>query len=153
MERKGRRDHDLMSEPLAQLELWPPERVKQLLEWIRSEERRARCSRRAAIRADKRQRKEADSPRYVDRVLAMSDDVEIIAWRGLRLLIVLNLCVVAASAILLLVFIPLAVPAFGLTRVTIVVGSAVSIVTGGGTIAWRVISRRLRKTTPTGDRL
>jgi len=153
MERKGRRDHDLTSEPLAQLELWPPERVKQLLEWIRSEERRARCSRRAALRADKRQRKEADSPRYVDRVLAMSDDVEIIAWRGLRLLIVLNLCVVAASAILLLVFVPLAVPAFGLTRVTIVVGSAVSIVTGGGTIAWRVISRRLRKTTPTGDRL
>lgn len=61
-----------------------------------------------------------------------------LVWRGLRLLILLSLCLAATSIIALVVVLFFAGQAFGAGRVSVVAGGVLSTVSAAGVLAWRL---------------
>jgi hypothetical protein len=125
---------------------WLTQRLHQVIEWVRKEEVDA-ATEREAERAKWATREAAGAnvrPGYVERVVAATNDLEVVVWRGLRLLIIINLCIAASVMVGLIVVLLIAAQQVGVTQVGVVTGSAASVAATAGTIIWRVVKRRGR---------
>ena len=116
--------------------------AQELIDWLRRQEEHA-LRRRIEKRARRARGREASpSPGYVERVLDAGDDMEVLVWRVIRLLILFNLCAIATGVIALVVVLAIAIQQLGTDRVLIIAGSTLSAVTTGGTVVWQVIRRK-----------
>ncbi len=118
------------------------EMAQELIDWLRRQEEHA-LRRRIEKRARRAKGREpSPAPGYIERVLDAGDDMEVLVWRVIRLLILFNLCAIATGVIALVVVLAIAIQQLGAERVLIIAGSTLSAVTTGGTLVWQVIRRK-----------
>lgn len=143
-----RSDAPAPSKVLEPKTFWLTERAHQVIDWLRREEADA-AKKRQAERAKRLRQERCGRERrgYVERVRAAQGDMEVLTWGALRLLILFSFCALACSVIGLVVIVFVAAQEVGPARAGIVVGGALSMVTTGGTLTWRIVSRRGRART------
>lgn len=85
---------------------------------------------------------EVHKPGYIDRVMAASDDVELLMYRALRLVVLLDLLIMGLFLVAVAVLLPLAIQTVRISNVGIAVGGSVTFLGGAGTVVWHLISRK-----------